>query len=712
MDEPWAAGPEEDELVIADSHVNHTPLFHSWFAVRPPVYALAAVTLTLDAEAEDRTALFAAITSLDYAHIRQQLQQNLFPSDGSLPREPLHVVDLCSGVGTMSAAASALGCQVTAIDNAPVPTLMNRLLHTYAVDGSVADADPTRGWNGLFSEMRAAVDTILRTISAVGGPTFDRIWVRSAACDACGLYIPMLRDLRVTRSQFLVVEFDADGPLPRLRVAPIAVTGAKGAAETGNGPYTRQGLTCPRCGHLSRTRPTESAIALPAANIGRPGTQASTVDDHNPRGIVPIEPPPALAASEPAELWGWSLRSEALVTLDAARTSHQQTYLDRLIDAVNQIGLDLAARPRLSDPQRRAVITGCALLVSAQSTIESTMASWSPIAGSSAVRLPAAQGLPALMFSENGAALRARLFQHRARLLLDRLRKVRDEIREPVGVRQGDAGDTRLPDLCADAVVWDPPIGDNIDYAAAAFPYEQTLSRILVPRDEDANVTTSLVPQPVLPRAALKHPTRADILESSTDGIRKQAAEARRLLRPDGRVGVYWYAPTSDALQEFLDLIAPSGLQLERAIAVRDPRLPAMGPAEERRTYLLILRSVTESAKATSSGIDVQTVLTRVEQDLPVLNEGLVAVLERHYDVEELEALVPPEFRGTINQRLVEYVASHPQPGSLLTELGRKALRARADRRGQSFQRLAQVTSLMVRMRVIARAIWARRCSG
>src|SRR5258708_9867350 len=165
--------------------------------------------------------------------------------------------------------------------------------------------------------------------------------------------------------------------------------------------------------------------------------------------------------------------------------------------------------------------------------------------------------------------------------------------RSPVHAIQADAAAVPLKDGAASAVVWDPPYYDNVDYDIAGEPYQAVLAAMLPDLVSELRVPPKL--------------TRHERIERYELDLVRQASEARRILGPNGRVGVFWLAREPTELQRFLEIIAPAGLQLVRAVRLDTIRSLRIVPDEGHRTYLLVLQPM--PAAASPVVVDAGTVL-------------------------------------------------------------------------------------------------------
>jgi hypothetical protein len=389
------------------------------------------------------------------------------------------------------------------------------------------------------------------------------------------------------------------------------------------------------------------------------------------------EVPIGLPIADASQIWGWVGRRP--LPLARAILPSQRSYLVAATEAVNDMATGLSYRRDLPAGGAHAVITACALLLSAQITNTCTLTAWDP-RRQKVIRANrrAAWGLSGV-FAEAGPMTVARDWRVSTGRLLRQLLANIDDLSSPVTVVHGDAADPGLPDGRADAVLWDPPVYDNIEYVSVSRPHELILAGV---PSVAKPLSISLTGTPKrLPTAAGFESNVGDDSggqdsptfdkERYEDDLRAQGQRARRLLRDGGRVGVFWPVRDPAGLQSFLDLVAPVGLELSRAFRL------AVSHTLSRSdfTYLLLLDVVGDSARLDKSQVDAATILELADRGAPSLYQGLADVLLRHWDEDDIARNVPPGFRGSRLSRVAELVATDPAPEATLVELGRSALR-------------------------------------
>ena len=141
-------------------------------------------------------------------------------------------------------------------------------------------------------------------------------------------------------------------------------------------------------------------------------------------------------------------------------------------------------------------------------------------------------------------------------------------------------------------------------------------------------------------------------------------------------------------LQRFVGLMQPQGLELIQTIALRTG-LARRDEAPE--TYLLVLRVLKQAGGSTGPLVNAERLLELSSTGQQSLAAGLAGVLAESLDAEEINSILPDGLRGSVNQRLAEFVAAQPDPTDLLRELGYARLRQEAERLGTSREQLARL---------------------
>lgn len=694
-------GQPEPLTVHLDGEYQENISFHRWFAMRRTDAARAAVTFTTIPEwlgATDKLELVATGDDATIAEAIAQYRSSLRPDstdlDGVTREERL--LDMCAGIGTVGSVAARLGFDVMSVELSIVPHLISRVLHEFSVSMSkptgLSSGENT--WRGFADEVERLANAVwLRARDHLGGLFEEdvnvRLWVRIGKCPSCAAQIPLLSNARLARDTALnvspVVEPAAEAGFPRFYLIRTQFPDIKGT-------LTRGICTCPTCQHqfLFRGYDLIDLYSVPVAirmrnsasltAIDSPGTYIRQVEA-SARDFISVS---SRNLSNPAVLSGeQSLFHDArgmAVTVSNALLPRQRAYFTALAESMEVESARLAARPGLTRDQIFSVRIAVALLISGQIDYVNTYTYWLVDKPQPSAHAPLRLGG---LFAEVGGYWLERFWQNRLRRLL-RLLQENSSSERPVRAVQADAADIPLADSSVSVVVWDPPYYDNVDYDAAGEPYQAILAAAV------PDLVGELTVPPKLPRAERINRYENDLL--------RQAFEARRVVRPNGSIGVFWLAKNPAELQHFLEMIAPTGLQLLRAVRLDANRIlkASYGP----ETYLLVLRTIPTAASAVV--VDTEKVLELATDGALSLYDGLAELLESAWEQEILDSMVPEEFRGPSRQRLVSFLAGHPELEQLLVELGRMILVRELVSRGANAEKLRAIDARGLAQQLLA----------
>jgi hypothetical protein len=678
-----------------DDDDRHAIVFHRWFAMRGASAARAAVAFTTSPDWLSDPGKLALVAGGDDAAIASAIVQ------GRAGREPYtsgsrgeyqeeRVLDLCAGVGTVGAMAARLGFNALSVEVSIVPHLIDRVLYDFAVSlaaGSVGSTDEERidSWRGLVTEVEDFANAVWRGAKQRLKELFEedvdvRLWLRLARCPNCGRRVPVLANARLSRDTALNLTPDpvgSESEFPRFGLLRTEFPDRKGT-------FSRGICTCPACHHRFRFRGYD-LIPLPSVpvavrmrnsrafnEIDSPGAYVTEVDAAARRSLAASS---RTLGSRIILADGQSIfhddRGEP-ISVHYALLPRQRAYFAALAESMQRESAFLARRAALTDDYRLAVRSAVALLISGQidfvNTFNHSLADKPhPSTFVGPLRI-------AGLFTEVGGYWLERSWQNRLRHLLGLLRESSSSARS-VRVIQADAAAVPLGDSSVSAVVWDPPYYDNIDYDVAGEPYQAILAAVV------PDLAGELVVAPKLP---LRERT-----ERYERDLRQQACEARRVVSPNGGIGVFWLAKEPEELQRFLEMIAPAGLQLLRAVRLDTVRAPRVGADTGSWTYLLVLQPIPAAVSAVV--VDAEKVLALATIGALSLYDGLAELLESVWDPADLDEMIPGEFRGPSRQRLAGFLAGHPEPEQLLVELGRATLVRELVKRGSKADELRAI---------------------
>jgi hypothetical protein len=667
--------------------------FHRWFEMRGASAARAAVAFTKSPEwlgDPEKLALVAvgddAAIAATIAQSRSSRKAENIDSDSTDESERL--LDLCAGIGTMAAMAARLGFDALSVESSIVPHLVNQVLHDFAVSMAAAagvDEEGAGSWRGFATEVEDFADAVWRGAKERLKCLFEddvdiRVWVRITDCPFCGRQVPLLSNARLSRNAALNVcpdpGLDGEIRFPRFGLLKTAFPDRKGT-------FAKGFCTCPSCHNRFRFQGHDliSRRLVPVAVRMRDGDELSEMD--SPDNYVKQTEKASydsLAASSRGLGNRFILAGNKSMFHDARGDSidiqhallpRQRAYFAALAESMGRESALLARRAALTNEHRFAIRSAVALLISSQADyVNSYTHSFIDKAHPSTSAGPLRVGG---LFTEVGGYWLERFWQNRLRHLLNLLKENASAAR-PVRAINADAAKIPLGDAAVAAVVWDPPYYDKVDYDTASEHYQAILAAVV------PDIVSELVVPPKLPPEKRKERNESDLL--------RQASEARRVVSPSGSIGVFWPARGKDELQRFVDLVAPAGLQLVRAVrldTIRPPRVASAGP----QTYLLVLQPI--PAEASAVAVDAGKVLSLDADGALSLYDGLADLLESVWEPAELDEMIPAEFRGSSRQRLAAFLASHPEPERLLVELGRPVLLRELVNRGTDREELRAI---------------------
>ena len=631
--------------------------FHRWFAMRGTSTARAAVAFTTSPEWLVDPEKLTLVASGDDSAIAMAIAQGRSGSgseniDSHGAGKAMRLLDLCAGIGTMGAMAARLGFDALSVELSIVPHLIDRVLHDFAVQMAApkgADGEGAGAWRGLVTEVEGFADAVWRGAKERLKELFEedvdiRLWVRFMACPFCGRQVPLISNARLSQDTALKVSPDPesgnDGEFPRFGLLRTEFPDRKG-------PFAKGFCTCPSCrnrfrfqGHdLIPLRSVPVAVRMKnsgvLSEIDSPGTYIRQVD---------MASYSSLAASSRSLGNRAILASGQLVFHDGrgrpisiqnVLLPRQRAYFAALAESMDRESALLAERSALVNDQRLAVRSAVALLISGQADyvnryIHSSIDKTHPSTFAGPLRVGG-------LSTEVGGYWLERFWQNRLCHLLNLL-KENSAAARPVQVIKADAAAVPLRDAAVSAVVWDPPYYDHVDYDTVDGHYQAILAAV-VPDIVHERAAPAKMPPPVRNERYAR-----DLL------LLRQAREARRVVDSSGSIGVFWLAQGSAELQRLLEMVAPAGLQLLRAVRLDTIRPPRVGASTGPQTYLIVLQPI--PAEASAVVVDAEKVLSLAAKGSLSLYDGLADLLESAWEPAELDEMIPAEFRGSSRQIL------------------------------------------------------------
>lgn len=639
--------PGDTHLDLTDDRRN-APVIHRWFGRRGMLAARAVVALTA-----------APALAADNSAIRQLLDPELAAS-GDLIRQavvegrPAALLDLCSGVGIVSEAALRLGMVPTAVDLHPIAVLSSRCLIVYPclyaeADAQVPGSAGDRSWRGLAQELQFWSSEVLAGTKADVG----ELWLDGTGAVECA---------RIIRCPHCGEK------------SPLAA-GAAGNSSTpsiGRAPYYRGYAACPRCGTQVPLRAVETEEWIPVALVGEDLRTELPLSAYV-TDVLTVAKYPASLASRLHETWAVA-RSGPISHRDGT-TARQAGILDAFRRSIRRVRAEMADAGYAPD---RIVALSTYLGLAASDLIDHLCTGTVLRQGRIQPALSRGAWVPGYEFIEIGGRSIQRLWQRRISAM-SAVIEGNANLPRTASVLSGDMAELPLEGERFDLVIWDPPFYDNIDYDLLTAPWTSFLRSAI--GELDANLRWPHV----RPSADIKLPDRFDP-KAYEQSLSKAASQIVKLARPGARLGVFWVSRDAQDLQRFVGLMQPPGLELIQTIALRT------GFArhdEAPETYLLVLRVLKQVGGSTGPLVNAERLLELSSTGQQSLAAGLTGVLAGSLDTEEINSLLPEGLKGSVNQRLAEFVATQPDPTDLLRELGYARLRQEAQRLGSSRDQLA-----------------------
>jgi hypothetical protein len=673
--------------------------FHRWFAIRGTGAARAAVAFTTSPYwLRDPEKLALVAVGDDDALAAAIAAHEAGTAGSSRGNRAESLLDLCAGVGTIGAMAARLGFEALSLELSIIPHLMSRVLYDFPVSMAAADERGGAGsWRGYAAEVKYFAEAVWQGAKERLKELFEedvdvRIWVRVTECPFCGTQVPLVSNARLSDETALNIVPDPGtagaSRFPRFSLVHTEFPDLRGT-------FTKGLCTCPSCrnrfrfqGHdLISLRPVPVAIRIRDSGvlneIDSPDVYVQQIEmasyDSMAASSRRLGGRVVFPGSQPIL---YDIRGEPISARDAF-LPRQRAYFAALAESMGAESALLAKRTAITDEQRAAVRVSVALLISGQADfvntcIHSSIDKPHPSTSAGPLRLGG-------LFTEVGGFWLERFWQNRLSHLLDLLRANSSAAR-PVRAIHANAGAIPLGDAAVSAVIWDPPYYDNIDYDTVASHYQSVLAAVV------PDITGEPVFRPRLPREERTRRYEDDLVQ--------QAREARRVVRPDGRIGVFWLAREPAELTRFLALIEPAALRLMHAVrldTIRPPRAATAG----HLTYLLVLQPIPVAAPEVA--VDAEKVLSLAADGALSLYDGLADVFESVLEPEELDDLIADEHSGPSRQRLAEFLLSQPELEQPLVDLGKPILLRELVRRGTRRDDLRALDNRGLAQRLLAR---------
>lgn len=593
---------------------------HRWWSRRSAGYSTVVTLLAHSPERASSADDLAAIASNPATATERVL-------------EGTSLLDLCAGACLVASAASRLGAQTTAVDLHPIPVLIGRAelvlpVQYGSADGASTGASPDGTWLGLANELEHWAVILLDQ----GRSSAGDLWLHGV-----------------------------DGVRCSVR---LACPGCGRSSVANPEPARSRWSSCPNCGQ----RFSGSTAHVAGFDLGAPLSSEDSAKLSEVATMLASTPYPSSLG--PTLDRPWVLGASGWVALRDAVSPRQACVVRALQTALRSVRDDMADRGYRPE-HAAAVLTYLALGLSSAVDLLSRFTTWDE-------RRHAVRGLDRSVWHR-----RSEYVEIGGKELTSRLRRRFDELgsiilanqdrSESIHVRSGDMTDLKEPDSSFDLVIWDPPFYDNIDYDNLSLPWTRFLRSTIGDLDQTLQWPTD-------PSEGATGRVAFDIA-GYLDSLRLAGEEIARVLKSGGRLGVHWVARTGrevDDLAGFLEKVEPAGLELVQSFAFSPATSHRLTPmAGGPQPLLLVLRKVHVVQPS-----DASSVVAAQHAGQKMMVAGLVELLEAHLDEEDLEDLIPSDFRGARSEKLAEAALSVPNPQRFLERVPKKALREYALARG------------------------------
>lgn len=710
----------------------HISTLHLWWGRLPNVTARAAVYLALTEETGqelpfldelcvypgDPAALLTAQDRILQIHAAR-MPESVEPSaskkaeHASRPR----VLDPFSGSGTIPLEALRLGCGAFAVDLNPVAYLIQLCTLVYPQRVGLPDPEskgsaPDGTWAGLRGEIaywnQLVHERVREEIGALYPPVgiladgskeelgpFAYLWARTIRCSnpACGATLPLVQQawLAKKRGRYVALRPILDHGARRVHYDAVEADTPEGLGFEPQPTVRRGEASCPFCG----THLTSEAIH-DAGQAGRLGVQLLAAICRDSRGqrvyrsgsaaeaIAPAEdemqrrvqelcrqtgltPPEEPLPDDPAfgiKSYGFGRYRDLFTTRQVLALLTYAKYIRYAHDEIHT---------RRVEPERaKAIATYLALLLDRLVNWSSALCSWQ-FASESVLPTLARPSLSMAWdfieinpFSDFPGAM-----SHTDQFLA----AVDQCIGTGLPARVECASATKLPfdDEFFDAIVTDAPQYDKVPYADLSDFFYVWLNRT-VGQLYPAQFTSALTPKQaeVIVAPGRHGPDRETARRAYEERIQTALAEAARVLKTGRLLTMILLVKPSvpGGFEAFLELAQRAGFELFSARKIELARILASQDVENRMyQVLLTFRKTRFKERLSEASADAEAVLQLVEEGKPTLCVGLADLLLKQVSREILDACIPPDYKGTLDAKLREYVADCEDPGELLEDM-------------------------------------------
>lgn len=701
-----------DQIARERSSVRN--VLHMWWARLPGVTARTAVFANLVPQSEETALLLTELGSHPVSEktVEKAAQEVLRVFNSELEedstQEQPRLLDPFSGSGSISLAASRLGAEAYAVDINPVAYILQLCRLTFPQRFGKADkqfrgTDQEGKWAGLAKEVQYWSAWLDERVQAEAGQLYPPLetegahspftlqayfWSFTTVCknQSCGVQFPLINFPYLVKNskRELAFQLRADE-----KSGTVSVFLSEQADQSDFQTIQRGQAICPLCGTkkpLGGDDIQESQLiaVLAATDVGNEYlVQCSRVDicpedaflDQridmllHDTGIPPLVE--ELSHTFADHRYGIDTYSEIF-------SKRQLLFLLTIAKHI-----PLAHGRMLSqryDPERAAAVaTYLGLLLSNLANHHNKHCRWQAVREQPQPIFAYQHPAMAWTYVEMNPFASAKSLQAYSERLT-RAIEINTSLGSPALVRCASATALPYPDGYFDGVVTAAPYYDAIPYADLSDLYFIWLKRSIghLYQSEFSSDLTPKTDEIVVVHGSQDKRGIAAYREK----LGRALVEVGRVLKPGHFFTMIVPTAKADVLQDFLVLTQAAGLELVGAMRARTEPIMTLRDDSVSHQVLLTFRKSKLVQHASQVLVDAATVLRLTDEGEPSLCTGLAQLLMNHLEIEDLECLIPKNYRGSLTTRLIEYVNGCENPGDLLGELGRTTLRKIVRERG------------------------------
>ncbi len=690
---------------------------HTWWARLPSVIARTGIFANLVPQSDEITQLLDRLgaypidkEALELAKHNIATEFHFGLGNESSQQHP-RLLDPFSGSGSIPLAACHLGVEAYSIDINPVAYILQLCRITFPqrfgkLDQRFRGNDKDGNWAGLAAEVRywsewltaqvqTEVNQFYTPLRIETGEQFTPqvyFWAYVTNCvnPSCGMRFPLIDSPYLSKNSKRSIAL-----YPKVNDSSKTVFFVAGTSEHEPIPTVQKGQTvCPICGARKNLRidddiQTPQLIAILVTSdadrkyIGNASQSEMQIDDTifvqrietllHETGLQPLKE--SLPGLFRMKRYGFHTYSDIF-------TKRQLILLLTLAKYIPVAHGQMLSR-RYETERAAAVTTYLGLLLSNLVNDHNVFCRWQerleqPLPLYTHLQIPMVWTYVELNPFSSTKILHS---------YIDRLTHAIEDnavVEMPAFVQCASATALPYPDAFFDGIVTAAPYYDTVPYADLSDVYFVWLKRSighLYPGEFGSQLTPKT--NEIVVVAELKGKTnRQKAIEDYHSKLGRALVEVERVLKPGRFFTIIVPTSRAETLQDFLELTQAAGLDLVDVKRIGISHTTSRSSSGGSYQALLTFRKSKLVQHTSQVLVDAVTVLRMADEGKPVLCAGLAQLLMENLEQEDLEFLIPSEYRGPFEVRLLEYVNSCENPGDLLNELGRSELRKIAREKG------------------------------